>query len=83
MVMEKGCRKCHRDAHMVSSKSAKMGFLSSSWVCYAAFNTWVGVHRDGNAKSNPFICLVFSTSIYALSLWKHPSAVFKRLIFIG
>lgn len=59
MVMESGCRKCHRDVHMVNSKFAKMGFLSSSEACYTSLNTLVGVHRDGNAKANLFICPVF------------------------
>lgn len=45
---------------MVNSKFAKMGFLSSSGACYAALNTLVGVHRDGNAKATLFICPVFS-----------------------
>lgn len=61
MAMKKGCRKCHGDAHMANSNSAKMGFLSSSGAYYTALNTLVGVHRDGNAKSTLFICLLFSS----------------------
>lgn len=58
MVMEREYRKSHRDVHMVSSKFAKMGFLSLSEACYAALNTLVGVHRDRNAKTTLFIFTV-------------------------
>lgn len=83
MVMERGCTKCHRDVHMVNSKFAKMGFLSSSEACYTALNTWVGVHRDGMPKQPYLFALCSPYSIYVLSLWKRPPAIFKRLTCIG
>jgi len=82
MAKERGCRKCHRDAHMVSSKSVKMRFLSTSGACYAALNTLVVFHRAGMPKQPCLFVLHSPYSIYTLSLRKCPPAIFKTLTFI-
>lgn len=72
MVIEGGCRKCNRDAHMVNSKFAKTVFLSSPEACYTALNTLMGVHRDGNAKRTLLIYPVF----FLFHLFSFPGEVF-------
>lgn len=83
MVMETGCRNCHRDVHMVNSKFCKLGNSAYFRGLLHSFNTSVGVHRMEIPKPRFLFVLCSPFSIYALSLWKHPAAILKRLFFIG